>query len=259
MPRPPADAVPALVTLDVWGVARRDIPAAFARMALDRPALRRVRELGFAKLMGTGSGRTFTLADSDLRHWALLTTWADPAARTRFDTSPLVAGWHARAEEHWRADLEPLSAKGLWSRRAPFGDPTPDRALQEGPVAAITRARLVPRRAAAFWRAVPPVSADLREAAGLRFALGIGEAPLGLQGTFSVWDDAAALRAFAYASPAHQQAITDTTRLGWYAEELFARFRVVAAAGRYQGRDPLGPRPAPTASSRRDAARRARP
>jgi hypothetical protein len=239
MPIPPSAAVPALVTLDVWGVARRDVPAALARMAFDRPALRRTRGLGFAKLMGTGSGETFTLADSDLRHWALLTTWGHPADRARFDTSPLVAGWHRRAEEHWRADLEPVTAKGRWSGREPFGDPAPHRDRRAGPVAALTRARLVPRRAASFWRAVPPVSAELRTAAGLRFALGIGEAPLGLQGTFSVWDDAADLRAFAYASPAHQQAISDTGRLGWYAEELFARFRVLTASGTYQGRDPL--------------------
>jgi hypothetical protein len=73
----------------------------------------------------------------------------------------------------------------------------------------------------------------------LRFALGIGEAPLGLQGTFSVWRDAAALRAFAYESPEHRRVVGDTERLGWYAEELFARFRVRSTTGSYDGRDPL--------------------
>jgi hypothetical protein len=235
-----APTVPPLVTLDVWGVAARAVPAAFARMALDRPGLRRARGLRFAKSLGTGSGRTFTLRDSDLRHWALLTTWAHPADRARFDTSPLVAGWHRRSEEHWRADLQPLAARGLWSGQEPFGHPTPSReSSATGPVAVITRARLVPRRAGAFWRAVPPVSADLHAGPGLRFAVGIGEAPLGLQGTFSVWDGDAALRSFAYDRPAHRKAIADTTRLGWYAEELFARFRLLSATGEYLGRDPL--------------------
>jgi hypothetical protein len=187
--------------------------------------------------MGTGSGRTFTAADADLRHWALLTTWDSAEARARFDTSPLVAGWDRRADEHWRADLEPLAARGLWSRREPFGRPIPTRATS-GPVAAITRARLAPRRAATFWRAVPPVSADLHQAPGLRFAIGIGEAPIGLQGTFSLWEDAAALRAFAYDRPAHLAVIADTERLGWYAEELFARFRVLSTTGHYAGVDP---------------------
>jgi hypothetical protein len=207
-------------------------------MALDRGALRRTRGLRFGKLLGTGSGRTFTLRDSDLRHWAMLTTWDDPADRARFDLSPTVAGWERRSTEHWRADLSPVAARGQWSRREPFGNPTPTRGGDER-VAAITRARLVPRRALTFWRAVPPVSADLQTAPGLRFGLGIGEAPLGLQGTFSVWDDATALRMFAYDSVAHARVIADTTRLGWYAEELFARFRVLGTHGSYRGRDPL--------------------
>ena len=40
----------------------------------------------------------------------------------------------------------------------------------------------------AFWRAVPPVSLDLAGRPGLRLAVGIGEAPVGLQGTFSLWE-----------------------------------------------------------------------
>lgn len=239
--RQPATA-PALVTLDIWGVPGRTVPAAVARMALDRPGLRRARGLRFAKSMGTGSGRTFTLRDSDLRHWALLTTWDDAGDRDRFDSSPLIAGWHRRSVEHWRADLQPLASRGRWSRREPFGSPAPTRQVADpdGPIAAITRARLVPREALRFWRAVPPVSADLHAGTGLRFALGIGEAPLGLQGTFSVWESAEALRDFAYRRPAHRAAIADTDRIGWYAEELFARFRLLSATGSYLGRDPLG-------------------
>jgi hypothetical protein len=94
----------------------------------------------------------------------------------------------------------------------------------------------VPRRALAFWRAVPPVSADLHAGAGLRLALGIGEAPIGLQGTFSVWESAAALNDFAYGRPAHAAVVDRTAREGWYAEELFARFAVLSATGTIGGR-----------------------
>jgi hypothetical protein len=97
----------------------------------------------------------------------------------------------------------------------------------------------VPRTALRFWRAVPPVSADLHAGPGLRFALGVGEAPIGLQGTFSVWDSVDALNAFAYGRPAHAEAIRRTATEGWYAEELFARFAVLSAAGTVRGRDPL--------------------
>jgi hypothetical protein len=83
------------------------------------------------------------------------------------------------------------------------------------------------------------VAAALREQPGLRLAVGIGEAPVGLQGTFSVWESAAALRGFAYAGAAHAAVIERTVPERWYAEELFARFAVEAAEGTVDGRDPL--------------------
>ena len=105
-------------------------------------------------------------------------------------------------------------------------------------MAALTRARLAVRRTTRFWRAVPPVSADLHRAPGLLAALGIGEAPLGLQGTFSLWESARALNTFAYERAPHAAAIARTDREGWYAEELFARFAVLSTAGTLDGRDP---------------------
>lgn len=103
----------------------------------------------------------------------------------------------------------------------------------------MTRARLVARRAVRFWRAVPPVSADLHRAPGLRLALGIGEAPIGLQGTFSVWDSASALTGFAYSRPAHAAVVRATASHGWYAEELFARFALLSSRGTLAGVDPV--------------------
>jgi hypothetical protein len=80
-----------------------------------------------------------------------------------------------------------------------------------------------------FWAAVPAVTTELRGAAGLQFALGFGEAPIGLQGTLSVWRDASALQQFAYSGPAHRAVIARTPTERWYAEELFARFAVLEA------------------------------
>jgi hypothetical protein len=206
-------------------------------MASDRPALRRTAGLRFAKLLGTGRGRTFTLRDADPRRWGLLAVWDDVAAAEDFERGPVVRRWRRLAEEQWTARLRPLAAHGRWSRRQPFGSPRPQQ--WDGPVAAITRARLVPRKAVAFWRAVPPVSADLHAGPGLRLALGIGEAPLGLQGTFSVWESAAALNAFAFERAPHVEAIRRTAAERWYAEELFARFALLSAEGTLGGRAPL--------------------
>ena len=226
-----------LATLHLWGVPGRAVPRAVWRMAVDRSLLRRTPGLRFAKLLGTGSGRTFTPSDADPTRWGLLAVWDDYAAVDRFERGPVAGRWRAFAEEEWTARMRPLAARGRWSRQEPFGQPVP--APWNGPVAAVTRARLILRRAVRFWAAVPPVSADLHRAPGLRMALGIGEAPLGLQGTFSVWDDTDALNAFAYDRPPHAAVIERTAREGWYAEELFARLAVLSTSGTLAGVDPL--------------------
>lgn len=223
------EPVPELVTLHVWRVPPAKVPAALARMGVDRRRARRTPGVRFAKMLGTGRG--FTLRESDPTRWAKLSTWSDPGP------DPVAASWARLADETLRVELRPLSSTGRWSGREPFGSPTPSR--YDGPLAALTRARLVPTRAVAFWRAVPPVHAELLRSAGLRASLAVGEAPVGLQGTFSLWDSSAALSAFAYEGAAHREAIAQTTRVGWYAEELFARFEVLGLEGTLHGRDPL--------------------
>ncbi len=225
------------MTLDVWHVPRQAVPAALARMALDRRHLRAAPGLSFAKSLGTGRGRTFTVRDADPRRWALLTVWRTLPAALAFRRSPLHRAWSRLAEESWQLDLRPLASRGRWSGRTPFGEPVPER--HDGPVAAVTRARIRSARTRRFWGSVPPVSAALHRAPGLRVAFGIGEAPIGLQGTFSLWDSPAALTEFAYAGAAHADVVARTPTEGWYAEELFARFAVVGSAGTFEGRDPL--------------------
>ena len=233
-----AEPVPALVTVHLWRVAPARVPAALLRMARDRGPVRRTDGVRFAKLLGTGDGRTFTTRDADPTRWGLLTTWAREEDAAAFESSATARGWRDLADETWRADLVPVAARGLWSGREPFGSPRPVRGDDAGPVAAVTRARLVARRTARFWAAVPPVSTDLHRSPGLLAALGIGEAPVGLQGTFSLWDSAAALTAFAYRRAAHTAVVARTASEGWYAEELFARFAVRSTAGTLRGEDP---------------------
>lgn len=231
-----SEPVPALVTVHLWRIPASRVPAALVRMGRDRGRVRRTPGARFAKLLGTGDGRTFTVRDADPLRWGLLATWVDPAAAAAFERSAVVRSWEDDAVESCRVDLHPIAARGRWSGRAPFGDPASERV--RGPIASITRARLRPRSALGFWRAVPPVSADLQGRAGLRAAIGIGEAPVGLQGTFSVWDSAEALRDFARA-PAHADVVVRTDAERWYAEELFARFAVVGGRGTLDGRDLL--------------------
>ena len=226
-----------LTTFHLFRVPAGKIPAAVVRMAADRGPLRRTRGVRFAKLVGTGSGRTFTVRDADPTRWGILAVWDSADHARHFEqSSPVLRAWERIAVEHWRGDLLLQRSRGAWSGREPFG--AGGHHVPDGPVVAITRARIRWRLAPRFWRAVPPVSADLQQRPGLRCALGFGEAPIGLQGTFSVWESGNALKSFAYGGAAHRDAIRATGELDWYAEELFARFALVGSQGTIDGRDP---------------------
>lgn len=203
------------------------------RMGTQRRRIQCLPGLTFAKLMGTGSGETFTMRDADPHHWAIITCWTDAERAQGFEASTVAASWATSSSEHLSVLMRPLISRGRWSGREPFAvsDTTP----QEGPIAAITRARIKPRMWARFWSSVPPVSRDLRTDPRVVFTLGIGEAPVGLQGTFSIWRDARAISDFAYRRPAHAEVVRRTRELQWYAEEMFTRFQVLDLRGTYGG------------------------
>jgi hypothetical protein len=219
--------------MSVWGVRPAAVPGALGRMALDRVRLRSAPGLRFVKLLGTGDGRTFTVRDADPLHWAVLTVWDDHRAAAAFPATATSRGWDRLATERLDVTMTPLTARGTWSGRAPF---TPGAAAGGTAVASITRARIRPTKALRFWRSVPPVSADLGQVPGLLLALGIGEAPIGLQGTFSLWRSQDDLAGFAYRRRAHVDVVKRTPTEGWYAEELFARFAVHTVEGTFGGR-----------------------
>jgi hypothetical protein len=233
------DDAPALVTFHLWGISRRHIPWALSRMIGHRIALRRVPGLRFARLLGTGHGRSFTPGDADPRHWALVASWNSPADAAAFEDGPIARAWEGRSHERWRLAMQPVSCIGRWSGQSPFGTSAKPAPTDAAPCAVLTRARLAPSKTMAFWRAIPPVAAAVGEAPGLLFARGIGEAPIGLQATVSVWENVAAATAFAYGCAAHRAVVDRTPAAGWYAEELFARFAVIESSGEVDGKNPL--------------------
>jgi hypothetical protein len=211
-----------------WRVKTFTIPVAIILMATQRRSLPRQSGVKFFKLLGTGKGVTFTPLDADARRWGILVT-IDESLIANFDSSKVIKQWRKIATSEYSAKLQPISSHGFWSRKQPF---TPVVNTWNGKIVAITRARIKWLENIKFWRAVPPVTKSLHESPGLINAIGIGEAPIGLQGTFSIWQDAASLRNFAYKGQAHAKAITATAENNWYAEELFARFALVSESGR---------------------------
>ncbi len=206
-----------------WKIEKKSLPFAFNSMARDRGRLRRSRGVHFAKMLGTGTGENFTPSDADLSRWGALVV-IDEAQLDAIDNNSVIKGWNKRSTNEVRLVLDPIAAHGLWSGSNPFDwSHTPAADVK---VVAITRARIKWLQNFRFWSAVPPVSAELHQSPGLIAAIGIGEAPIGLQGTFSLWENGKALRDFAYKGQAHQKAIEATAQYNWYAEELFSRFAV---------------------------------
>lgn len=212
-----------------WRINKRDIPWAILRMALDRRSLRRNKSISFWKLLGTGKGETFTPRDADPRRWGLIINIED-VALTTFENSKLMKRWNKKSLDCFEGTLKPIAVHGKWSKKSPFKSEIAPIDWN-GKVVAITRARIKWRKNFLFWRSVPPVTASLKAAPGLIGAIGIGEAPIGLQGTFSIWEDPKTISYFAYRGEAHKEVIAATAREKWYAEEMFGRFALIDSSG----------------------------
>ena len=217
------------VVVYFFTVPRKGIPFAFLSMAIDRMRSRKFTGISFSKLLGTGSGQTFTPSDAVLTRWGMVVA-IDENRIEAFDQSSIISNWRKRSTSEFRAVLSPLSSHGLWAKKNPFNFIAP-LSNPDAQIAALTRARIKWNKNFIFWKSVPPVVIDLHSNPGLDAAIGIGEAPIGLQGTFSLWKSASALRDFAYKGKAHQVAIAQTQSIGWYSEELFARFEVLELRG----------------------------
>jgi hypothetical protein len=219
---------------------------AFRRMGKGLETAREAPGLEFAKLLGSGGGEGFGIWPN-FGVYALLAAWSgESAARAFFDDHPFFTGWRAASVEYWTVFMRPAIFHGSWDGVAPFRaaeEFQPDRL-----VGVLTRATIRPAQLWRFWYHVPGVSLSARGREGLIFSIGVGELPLVQQATFSLWRDSHALRAFAYESPRHREMVRKTRSLGWYEEELFARFHPFASEGQWNGKNPLAQPPAAAAS-----------
>jgi hypothetical protein len=207
----------------------------WSRLVRGPQALHQVPGLSFAKVLGSGHEGRFGLRPSATLH-GLFCLFDDlPAAQTFLASSPVVAGYRAHAREWCSATLRAYSSRGHWSGvGVAVALPPP----AGGPVFALTRASIRPSKAIRFWRKAPPAQASLDRAPGCRFAVGLGEAPLLRQATFSLWDSVAAMDAYAR-SGAHLDAIRAAHREQYFSESMFVRFVPLALQGHWRGQ-PLG-------------------
>ncbi len=220
-------AVLLLVDYPLW--AR---PWGWMRLVLQRWPLRHESGVRFVKILGSGHEGGFGLRPSGSRQGLFVVFDDEAAAREFLDRSPVVQRYRAHARECCVALLRAISCKGSWSGVAMTPVAVPQRA---GPIAALTRASIKPGKLSAFWRHSPPSEASLAQSPGCLLAVGLGEAPLLRQCTFSLWESVAAMDAYAR-SGAHLAAIRSATAGDFFTESMFVRFELLALRGTWKGR-----------------------
>lgn len=205
-------------------------------LARNRFALRGVDGLEFWRVLGTGKGDD-TSPSADLSRTALFLMWRNEDALQNFLRVHSVARQMNETEERWHVKLRSVGGTGSWKGRT-----IPellDRGSDDGRIAIITRAHVHAKSWRTFGKAGVPVDQSLKGANGLLRVVGIGEAPVGMLGTFSLWQSTEHMKQWAYGSPQHQEVMRRTRDEGWYGEEMFARFEPYDSIGTWDGTNPL--------------------
>ena len=224
-----------IVTITIVRYKPLLVPFAVLAMALHRIPLALDKKCSFWKLMGCGRNGTFDL-NPDWQQWALLAVWD---SKEDFENSSFIhAWWNVFTYEKWTIFAEPIVSHGKWDNKEPFGRPATNNPV-DGPIGVLTRATIRLSKLKGFWSNVKPVASLMDSSPGYITSVGIGEAPFFRQATFSIWQDTASMKAFAYSSKEHSEVIKKTRQENWYSEELFARFRIESSTGTLNGINPL--------------------
>ena len=79
-----------------WKIEKRSLGFALLHMALDRSALRRMKNVRFAKMLGAGKGETFTPSDADITTWGALVVISNSNIEA-LDQSRLIKRWRNKS------------------------------------------------------------------------------------------------------------------------------------------------------------------
>ncbi len=179
----------------------------------------------FIKMFGAGSGNGFSLMP-DFGVYGLLATWSNlHQAQLFFQHSATFKAYQSRSKEIFTVFLRPIMAHGKWDGAEPFVTSTVSDASL--PIAVLTRGTVKTRYIWDFLSFTRTTSRSMEGAEGRLFSIGIGEVPIVQQATFSLWHNVEAMKNYAYKNKHHAEVVKKTRELGWYSEELFARFEVI--------------------------------
>lgn len=208
------------------------------KLAQGTSNFKHTKGLLFSKVMGSGHEGGFGLRPSSTHQGLVLLFDAIENAQA-FLESEIAEQYKQHAREWWSAILAIDSSRGEWNEvswaptdwaKEGLAEFSKDKAL----VATLTRASIRPASALAFWRFAPQAQADLSNATGCILAMGLGEAPLVRQCTFSVWRDTSSMLKYSQGG-AHRTAIQAAYKHGFFSESMFVRMHVLSMAGVWKG------------------------
>lgn len=185
----------------------------------------------FGRHLGSGSGSGFSMWP-DWSSFAFFAVWEDRnKAEAHLSGENYLLPWAKYSKESLQLLLSCTQVHGAWDGSHPL---CAGSNYSGGSLAVLTRAKVRLSRAHRFWHYVPQAGRAIEAAQGCRFTKGIGEWPLMMQATLSIWDSAEALHRFAYEDREHREIVEMTRKEKWYSEEMFARFEVLSQGGSYR-------------------------
>lgn len=195
---------------------------ALGRMGRPPISIKKMDGLSFFKPLGTGSGNGFSIKP-DFSTFGFVAVFDSEEIAKEFINSDSIKEYTKTSKSYSHVLMHTIKSHGEWSKQNPFESSVEFDKTK--PLAVITRATIKPQLAHKFWKYVPSVSKSMNDYDELIFSKGIGEFPLLMQATFSLWTNAEAMMKYAYQNPKHAEMVKKTRELGWYSEELFARFQ----------------------------------
>ena len=195
---------------------------AFTRMGRSPILQNKINGLTFFKPLGTGSGNGFSIKP-DFSIFGFVAVFKSEELAKEFLETNVVREYTKTTISYSHILMHTVKSHGEWSKQSPFESSV--EYDKSKPLAVITRATIKPKLAYQFWKNVPAVSKSMDKYDELIFSKGIGEFPLLMQATFSLWSSAEAMMNYAYKNPKHAEMVKKTRELNWYSEELFARFQ----------------------------------
>ena len=209
---------------------------AFSQMGFARKKLKKIKQISFFKLFGSGIGEGFT-PYPNTSVYAILSVWNNLGeAENNIEEREIYENYRTHSIENWTVFLSPVSSKGYWDKTNPFKPNKNEFKKKDHMLAALTRATIKPKIMLKFWSKVPAISKVIGNDKNVLFKMGLGEIPWFHQVTFSIWPNAKTMADFARKDGPHAKAIKSVREGNWFSEELYARFEVKKAIGKWCGK-----------------------